>query len=130
MALNNPYQQYRQSSIMTASPGELILMLYDGAIKFIKQAKGYIDEKDMQKANDAILKAEDIMAELMADLDPDYEISQSLYSLYEFINDCLINANIKKDKQLLDQSMELINDIRQTWAQAVKQYRQQEYAGM
>lgn len=115
---------------MTASPGELILMLYDGAIKFIKQAKGYIDEKDMQKANDAILKAEDIMAELMADLDPDYEISQSLYSLYEFINDCLINANIKKDKQLLDQSMELINDIRQTWAQAVKQYRQQEYAGM
>ncbi|MBZ4665464.1 flagellar export chaperone FliS [Mahella sp.] len=130
MALNNPYQQYRQSSIMTASPGELILMLYDGAIKFIKQAKGYIDEKDMQKAHDAIIKAEDIMAELMADLDPDYEISQSLYSLYEFINDCLINANIKKDKQLLDQSLELINDIRQTWAQAVKQYRQQEYAGI
>jgi flagellar protein FliS len=130
MILNNPYQQYQQNSIMTASPGELILMLYDGAIKFIKQAKVYIDEKDMQKANNAILKAEDIVAELMADLDPDYDISHDLYSLYEFINDCLVRANIKKDKELLDQSLDLINDMRQTWAQVVKQHRQQEYAGI
>ncbi|MDI3508326.1 MAG: flagellar secretion chaperone FliS [Clostridiales bacterium] len=130
MILNNPYQQYQQNSIMTASPGELILLLYDGAIKFIKQAKVYIDEKDMQKANNAILKAEDIVAELMTDLDPDYDISHDLYSLYEFINDCLVRANIKKDKELLDQSLDLINDMRQTWAQVVKQYRQQEYAGI
>lgn len=130
MILNNPYQQYQQNSIMTASPGELILLLYDGAIKFIKQAKVYIDEKDMQKANNAILKAEDIVAELMTDLDPDYDISHDLYSLYEFINDCLVRANIKKDKELLDQSLDLINDMRQTWAQVVKQHRQQEYAGI
>ncbi|AEE97864.1 flagellar export chaperone FliS [Mahella australiensis] len=130
MILNNPYHQYQQNSIMTASPGDLILMLYDGAIKFIKQAKVYIDEKDMQKANNAILKAEDIVAELMADLDPAYDISHDLYSLYEFINDCLVRANIKKDKVLLDQSLDLISDMRQTWAQVVKQYRQQEYAGI
>jgi flagellar protein FliS len=76
------------------------------------------------------LKAEDIVAELMTDLDPDYDISHDLYSLYEFINDCLVRANIKKDKELLDQSLDLINDMRQTWAQVVKQYRQQEYAGI
>lgn len=130
MALNNPYVQYKQSSVMTASPGELILMLYDGAIKFIKQAKTYIDQNDLPKAHKSILRAENIIAELMADLDPDYDISNNLYSLYEFINDTLVRANIKKDKELLDQSLALLNDMRDTWDEVVKQYRKQEYAGI
>lgn len=113
---------------MTASPGELILMLYDGAIKFIKQAKMHIENRDIEKAHGAILRAQDIVAELMADLNLDYEISHQLASLYDFINYCLVQANIKKDKNLLDQCLELLVELRETWAEAVKQYRRQEYA--
>jgi len=84
----------------------------------------------LPKAHKSILRAENIIAELMADLDPDYDISNNLYSLYEFINDTLVRANIKKDKELLDQSLALLNDMRDTWDEVVKQYRKQEYAGI
>lgn len=120
MAVQNPYQQYKQNSIMTATPEELILMLYNGALKFINQGKLYIDEKNIQKANESILRAQDIIFELNIALDPKYEISNQLSSIYNYIRERLIDANIHKDVKSLDEVGELITVLRDTWKEAMK----------
>ena len=96
MATVNPYQQYQEQSVMTASPGELTLMLYNGCIKFINQAKLFIEQKNIEKANNAIIRAQDIIQELMVTLNMDYEISKNLAALYDYMNRRLIDANISK----------------------------------
>ncbi|RKD32340.1 flagellar export chaperone FliS [Thermohalobacter berrensis] len=120
MVMNNAYQQYQQNSIMTASPEELTLMLYNGAIKFIKQGKIFIEQNNMEKANNSIIRAQDIISELNITLNMDYEISKNLRSLYTFILDRLMQANIKKDISILDEVLPLIEELRDTWQEAMK----------
>lgn len=120
MAAVNPYQQYQEQSIMTASPGELTLMLYNGCIKFIKQAKLYIEEKDIEKANNAIIRAQDIIYELMSTLNMDYEISNNMMALYDYMNRRLIDANISKDIKVLDEVLNLTVEFRDTWMEVIK----------
>jgi len=91
--------RYQEEVIMTKPPEELTLMLYDGCIRFIKAAMQAIDEKKLDKANENIIKAENIITELMSTLDMQYEISKNLMSLYDFIYRWLIQANLKKDKK-------------------------------
>ncbi|WP_026894455.1 flagellar export chaperone FliS [Clostridiisalibacter paucivorans] len=121
MAIGNPYAQYQQNSVMTASPEELTLMLYNGAIKFIKQAKIFINEKQMENAHKSIVRAEDIIAELNITLNMDYEISENLRSLYTFILDRLTDANVQKSTDVLNEILPLVEDLRDTWQQAMKQ---------
>jgi flagellar biosynthetic protein FliS len=123
MAAVNPYQQYQEQSIMTASPGELTLMLYNGCIKFIKQAKLYIEEKDIEKANNAIIRAQDIIYELMSTLNMDYEISNNMMALYDYMNRRLIDANISKDIKVLDEVLNLTVEFRDTWMEVIKKTR-------
>jgi len=127
MAAVNPYQQYQEQSIMTASPGELTLMLYNGCIKFIKQAKLYIEEKDIEKANNAIIRAQDIIYELMSTLNMDYEISNNMMALYDYMNRRLIDANISKDIKVLDEVLNLTVEFRDTWMEVIKKTRKQVY---
>ncbi|HZJ83160.1 MAG TPA: flagellar export chaperone FliS [Clostridia bacterium] len=127
MAMLNPYQQYQNQSAMTANPGELTLMLYNGLIKFINLAKAGIDNKDIEKSNNAIIRAQDIIQELSITLNMDYEISNSLGSLYDYIYNRLVDANLSKDKAPLDESMDLIVDLRDTWAEAIKINRRMTY---
>lgn len=121
MAIGNPYAQYQQNSVMTASSEELTLMLYNGAIKFIKQAKIFINEKQMENAHKSIVRAEDIIAELNITLNMDYEISENLRSLYTFILDRLTDANVQKSTDVLNEILPLVEDLRDTWQQAMKQ---------
>jgi len=121
MALNNAYQQYQQNSIMTASPEELTLMLYNGAIKFIKQAEIFIEQKDMEKVHNSILRAQDIIAELNTTLNMSYEISENLRNLYTFILDRLRDANISKDKNILQEVVPIVEDLRDTWKLAMQE---------
>ncbi len=121
------YQQYQQSSIMTASPEELTLMLYNGAIKFINLAKIHIENKEIEKANNAIKRAQDIIMELNNTLDMNYEISNNLRSIYTFIMEKLLDANIKKDNKFLDEALPLIEEIRDTWKEAIKEARKIKY---
>lgn len=123
MALNNPYETYQQNAILTARPEELTLMLYNGAIKFLKQAKNSIEDKKVESAHNYILKAEDIILELMSSLDMSYEISNNLYSLYEFMNNWLVQANMHKDKEgikKIDEVLNLLEELRSTWVEAMK----------
>ena len=129
MAVANPYEQYKQQSVMTATPAELTLMLYNGCIKFIKQAKLAIDKKDIEKAGNTILRAQDIIQELMATLNTDYDISNNLYALYDYMYQRLIDANISKDKAPLDETLELITELRDTWTQVIKINRKETYGG-
>lgn len=120
MAINNPYGQYKQNSVMTASPQELTLMLYNGALKFIGVSKIHIKEKDIPKANESIIRAQDIIQELNITLNMDYEISTGLRSIYTYILDILVDANIYKDSKYLDEASQMVTELRDTWKEAIK----------
>ncbi|MDR0380724.1 MAG: flagellar export chaperone FliS [Oscillospiraceae bacterium] len=116
---------YRQQHAMTAGPGELTLMLYDGCIKNIKQVQLHLQNRDIEKANETSLKAQAILSELMRTLDMQYEISQGLYQLYEYMLSELVAANVKKDAGQTDAVLELLGELRDTWQQAIRLNRQQ-----
>ncbi|WP_416198611.1 MAG: flagellar export chaperone FliS [Sporanaerobacter sp.] len=120
--------QYKQNAVFTATPEELTLMLYDGAIKFINIAKLNIEKGDVVKAHEAIIRAEDIVIELNASLNMDYEISKNLRSIYDFMMEKLVDGNIKKEVKPLDEALELLTDLRDTWKEAIKQVKKTRYS--
>lgn len=119
MAIKNPYDQYKQNNVMLASPEELTLMLYNGAVKFTNQAMYAIDEKNISKAHEAIMRVRDIIMELNMTLDMKYEISGQLRALYNYIIRLLTEANIRKEKVHLQEALELITELRDTWKEAM-----------
>lgn len=120
MAMRNPYDQYKENSIKTAGPEELTLMLYNGAIKFINQGNLFIKQGNIQKTNEVIQRAQDIILELNITLNMDYEISKTLRSLYLYILERLIVANLKKEEVYLNEVLELVTSLRDTWKEAMK----------
>ena len=123
MALNKAVSQYQQNSIMTATPEELTLMLYNGCVKGIRLAKIGLEDKDYEKANLYLCKAQAIIRELRATLDMKYDISKNLYDLYTYFLDRLIEANVKKESSILDEVEQFVSDLRDTWAEAMKDAR-------
>ena len=103
MPLPNAYQQYANNKVMTSSPAELTLMLYDGAIKFLNIALGAIEEKDVQKAHTNILKAEHIIDYLRQTLDIKYAVAQDFENIYSYLSQRLIEANLKKDPAKIEE---------------------------
>ncbi|MDI6786719.1 MAG: flagellar export chaperone FliS [bacterium] len=119
--MSNPYEAYRQAKISTASQGKLILMLYDGAVKFLNIANEAISKKDYGVSNTNIIKAQNIVTELMISLNMEVgEISRNLYSLYDYMNRRLIQANVKKDSKIIDEVKGMLIELRETWDQAIK----------
>lgn len=120
MTTANPYQQYQQSVVNTSTPQELTLMLYNGLVKFLKLGIEAIEENNLQTAHNNIIKAQNIIAEFMSTLNMDYDISKNLYSIYEYMNWRLVDANIKKDKAVIEEVVGFAEDLRNTWSQAMK----------
>lgn len=116
----NPYQAYQTNSTLTASPGKLTLMLYEGSIKFCNQAKHAIETNNIQAASVALVKAQNIVCELRSTLNMSVEISKDFYSLYTYIYELLIDANIKKSTQEIEIATELLRDFRDTWEKILK----------
>jgi len=130
MILNNGYDtkagnQYRKDATFRSTPEELTLMLYNGIIKFIMQAQAAVENNDIKKAHDSIIRAEDIISELRSTLDMNYEISKNLLLLYDYMHRRLIEANIKKDMDILEEVLGLAKDLRDIWVQAVKIVKKQ-----
>jgi flagellar protein FliS len=125
---SNAYQQYQKNMVTTASPQELTLMLYNGLIKFLNLSIQAIEEKSIEKANNNILRSQDIIQEFMSTLDMDYEVSNGLFALYDYMNRRLIDANIQKDKAILEEVLGFAEDLRDTWAQAMKLAKQPQVA--
>lgn len=118
--LNSPYDKYRQSSIQTSTPAQLVIMLYDGAIRFIRAGLDGIKKNDYEKTNTNLGKAQTIVSELMSTLDHSYEVSGGLYSLYEYTSFLLIEANIRKDAEKAEEAVGYLTELRETWLQASK----------
>lgn len=124
MLVNNGYSQYKENSVNTATPEELTLMLYNGLVKFIMQAQSAIAAKNIEKAHEGILRAQAIVTEFLATLDMDYEISDSLDSIYTYMIKRLVQANLSKDVAILEEVLGYAKDMRDTWAQAMKLAKQ------
>ena len=118
--INNPYAQYKENSVFTATPEELTLMLYNGLVKFILQGINAVEEKNIKKANDSLIRCQDIITEFRATLDMDYEISKRLDSIYEYMYRRLVDANIRKDKTILEEVLGYAKELRDTWQEAMR----------
>jgi flagellar protein FliS len=113
------YASYKNSAVETASPGKLLLMLYNGAIKDLDQAIQKIAEKDMETAHQRLVRAQDIIVEFMCTLNMDYEISEKLLALYEYLHHRLVEANISKDVEIINEVRGFLVELRDTWQEAV-----------
>lgn len=120
MAYGQDYaRQYNKSKILTASPAELTLLLYEGAIKFCNIALVGFENNDMQKVHTNIVKAENIIAEFQATLNHKYPVAEDFDKIYEYIFELLVDANIKKDKELLERALKEIRGMRDTWKEVM-----------
>ncbi|AOH57108.1 flagellar export chaperone FliS [Peribacillus muralis] len=128
MAINNPYQSYQQNSVNTASPGELTLMLYNGCLKFIMLGRKAIEAGNIEAKNTNIIKAQNIIHELMVTLNMDVEVSKEMMSLYDFMNRRLIEANMKNDVAALDEVEVLVSDFRDTWKEVIQINRKKQFS--
>lgn len=117
--LQNAAQTYQNNQVTTATPADLTLMLYNGALKFIKQGKSAMEEKNVVKAHESSLKVQNILYELMSTLNKDYPISKEFLKLYEYMLQRTIEANMKKDVEILSEVEDLFVQFRDTWKEAM-----------
>lgn len=116
----NQYAQYNNSKVLTASPAELTLMLYDGAIKFNNIAIMAIEKKDIEKAHNNIVKVEKIINEFRSTLDEKYEIAKDFDRVYVYLLQRLFEGNIKKDPEILEEVNTHLRGMRDTWKQVME----------
>ena len=120
MALKNPYAKYANDRVITASPAELTLMLYEGAIKFCNIAMGAIEKKDYEKANKNIQKARNIIVELQSTLDHKYKVAEDFDVIYDYVFHKLVQANLKKDPEILEEALAELRDLRDSWKEIMR----------
>lgn len=120
MALPNVYEQYNRNKVMMASPAELTLMLYEGAIKFCNIAIMGIEQKDIQKVHANILKTEKIIQYLRETLDMKYPVAQDFENIYVYLHQRLVEANIKKEKDILEEVCGHLRSVRDTWVEVMR----------
>ena len=125
----NPYQRYQQQSVMTMTPGEMLLKLYDEVITQLTAVRQFNEEKDYEKSNASLKKAQRIIRYLDQTLDPQYEISGSLSALYDYFIRRLVEANLHKDNGPIDEVLPMVAELRDTFAQADKASRAAAGAG-
>ncbi len=111
----NPYNIYKQNSVNMASSQQLLLMLLDGAVKYTKIARMAILNKDIPRAHKELVRVQDIFLELMITMDKNTKYMEDLYNIYDFIKNELVKANIKKDITIIDNTLPLIEEIRDMW---------------
>lgn len=127
------YGAYKKASITTASPGQILIMLYEAAIKHLKKAQACIDAKDIPGKGLAIGKVTDIVNELNATLNFEVggQVAKDLEALYNFITNELLKANLNNDKEQLGRVIKILENLLEGWRGAVSQVmkEQKEPAG-
>lgn len=116
---NQAYAEYNRNKVLTASPAELTLILYEGAIKFCNIAIIGLEQNDMEKTHNNIVKVENIIEEFQATLNHKYPVAEDFDKIYRYIYDLLIEANIKKDKELLERALDELRGMRDTWKEVM-----------
>ncbi|MFD0696256.1 flagellar export chaperone FliS [Paenibacillus sp. GCM10027628] len=121
MSMNMQQERYLHNTVQQASPAQLLLMLYDGAIRFCKLAVNELKKENYPAANNHLLKAQDIVRELTCTLNMEFPISENLYKLYDYFNHLLIQANVKKSEELVNEVLSYLIELKETWILASKQ---------
>ena len=121
MLNTRPADVYRKQDIMTASSVDLIIMLYDALRKNIALGRKRINNKNVPAAHEALMKAQDIVQELINCLDMNYEIAEELLSIYEFILSNLGDANLQKNAEMLEPVLEMVDSLRSAWQEISSQ---------
>ena len=119
MVQNQAYAAYNNSKILTASPAELTLMLYDGAIKFTNIAIMAIEKHDIETAHNNIVKTERIILEFQATLDDKYPVAKDFDAVYTYLIQRLREANLKKDSEILEEVLKHLRTMRDTWKEVM-----------
>ena len=118
---SNGYNIYKNNTVNYASKEQLLLMLVEGAVKFCKIGRQAIVDKDVKKAHDALVRTQDIFTELMISLDKTAgEWAVQMFNVYAFIKEKLVEANMKKSVEIVDEILPLIEDINETWQEAYR----------
>jgi len=119
MNQSQAYNAYKQNEVYTASKVKLVIMLYDGAIKNLKLAEIAINENKIEKANECIKKAQDIILEFMNTLNFEQggQIATDLYKLYDYLYFRLVRANVDKDIEGVKEVKRFLEELRDAWAQ-------------
>ena len=123
--INNAAEAYKRQQVMTATPEALTLMLYNGALRFMKEGMDAMEKKDYEQCNTSLQKAQKIIMEFQATLKMEYEISHQLMPLYDYVYNSLVEANMKSNPAKVQASIDLINELRYAWAEAMKKARQE-----
>ena len=126
MITNRGYDAYAKNKILTASPAELTLMLYEGAIKYCNIAIKSVEEKNIQKAHESIVKVEKIIQEFQIALDHRYEVAQDFDNVYNYLLQRLALANVRKDKEILEEVLGHLRTMRDTWKEVMQKSRMTE----
>lgn len=116
----NVAQIYKNSKEQTASKEDIITMMYDGAIRFCNVAITELELKNIENVNTNLKKAQRVIEELILTLDKRYPVSQEFKQVYEYIIELLVQANVKKDKEMIEKACEEIRGMRDTWVEVVK----------
>ena len=122
MQKNPGVRDYRSTQILSSRPERLILLLYDGAIKFIHQGQQALEKEQLEQAHNSLIRAQNILVELMGSLNFEKggEIASNLFRIYEFMHYTLVQANIKKKPEPLGRICEQLKQLRESWFQALK----------
>ena len=121
---NHAYAEYNRNKVLTASPAELTLLLYEGATKFCNIAIIGLEQNDMEKVHNNIIKVENIIEEFQATLNHKYPVAEDFDKIYKYIYNLLVEANIKKDKELLEQALTELRGMRDTWKEVMVKAKQ------
>ncbi len=127
----NPYAQtYQAQQIQTASQEQILIMLYDGAIRFLNLAKTAMAENNIERSHNNIIKAQRIIMEFMTTLDlkTGGEVARNLYQLYEYLHHRLVQANLQKDVKMVDEVLQHLKELKATWEEAILIAKQSEKA--
>ncbi len=120
MTNKHGYAAYANNKILTATPGELVLMLYEGAIKFCNIALDAIEKGDVEKTHNNIVKVENIITEFQSTLNHKYPVAKDFEQVYAYLQQRLTEANIKKDQDILNEVLEHLRGMRDTWKEVMK----------
>ncbi len=120
MPAQNPYEQYQRNKVLTATPSEVTLMLYEGAIKFCNIAIMAIENNETEKAHINIMKTQRIIEEFRNTLDRQYEVAEDFDRIYVYVLRRLFDANVKKDKEILEEVNGHLRSLRDTWKEVMR----------
>ena len=121
--MQNPYAKYKQQSVMTMTQGDMINLLYDEIINRLNKGLLGLEVRDFEASNTHFKKAQAIISHLESTLDSQYPVSRNLSSLYEYFNHQIIQANVRKSPDLVQEVLPMIMELKEAFAQADKQVR-------